>query len=172
VIVGLCGSNRVGSTNHWLLDAASRVIGDGGFVVYDGIVSLPQFSPDDDDEPPSTVLQLRALIAAADGVVISTPEYAHGIPGSLKNVLDWLVSTTVLDQKPTIVWSASPTGGEFVHPQLIEVLRTMSANVLVGASLQLVGPRRMFDAAGILIDPICEAQITDSLHALRAAIAA
>ena len=139
MILALCGSNRTGSTNHLLLDVAARLLADvDEFLVYDGAATLPHFSPDDDNTPPSAVVALRELVGRASAVLISTPEYAHGIPGTLKNALDWLVSTTVLDQKPIVVWSASPTGSEFVHPALIEVLRTMSGNVLVGASLQIV----------------------------------
>lgn len=168
MILALCGSNRAGSTNHLLLAAAARLLADvDEFLVYDGVATLPHFSPDDDDAPPASVVALRALVGQAAAVLISTPEYAHGIPGSLKNALDWLVSTTVLDQKPVVVWSASPTGGEFVHPALIEVLRTMSGNVLVGASLQIAGPRRLFDLHGHLTDAATEAQLADSLEALR-----
>ena len=80
------------------------------------------------------------------------------------------MSTTALENKPAVVWSASPTGGEFVHPQLIEVLRTMSAQVLVGASLQIVGTQRLFDLHGELTDAITQAQVADSLEALRRAL--
>jgi chromate reductase, NAD(P)H dehydrogenase (quinone) len=173
MILALCGSNRTGSTNHLLLDVAARLLVDvDRFVIYDGLAQLPHFSPDQDDQPPAPVAAWRDLVRTADAVLVSTPEYAHGLPGTLKNGLDWLVSTTVLENKPTVVWSASPTGGEFVHPQLIEVLRTMSAQVLVGASLQIVGARRMFDLHGHLTDATTEAQLADSLEALRRSLGA
>jgi chromate reductase, NAD(P)H dehydrogenase (quinone) len=173
MILALCGSNRTGSTNHLLLDVAARLLVDvDRFVIYDGLAQLPHFSPDQDDQPPTAVAAWRDLVRTADAVLVSTPEYAHGLPGTLKNGLDWLVSTTVLENKPTVVWSASPTGGEFVHPQLIEVLRTMSAQVLVGASLQIIGARRIFDLHGHLTDATTEAQLADSLEALRRSLGA
>lgn len=173
MILALAGSNRTGSTNHLLLDVAARLLADvDHLVIYDGLATLPHFSPDDDDDPPATVAAWRALVLAADAVLISSPEYAHGLPGTLKNGLDWLVSTTALSDKPTVVWAASPTGGEFAYPQLIEILRTMSAQVLVGASLQIIGPRRLFDLHGHLTDAATEAQLTDSLEALRRSMGA
>ncbi len=173
MILALCGSNRTGSTTHLLLDVAARLLVDvDRFVIYDGLAQLPHFSPDQDDQPPASVAAWRDLVRTADAVLVSTPEYAHGLPGTLKNGLDWLVSTTVLQDKPTVVWSASPTGGAFVHPQLIEVLRTMSAHVLVGASLQIVGARRMFDLHEHLTDATTEAQLADSLEALRRSLGA
>lgn len=171
MILAFCGSNRTGSTNHLLLAVAAQLLVDvDRFVIYHDLANLPHFSPDADDTPPATVAAWRALVSAADAVLISTPEYAHGLPGTLKNSLDWLVSTTALENKPTVVWSASPTGGEFVHPQLIEVLRTMSAQVLVGASLQIVGARQLFDLHGRLTDATTQAQLADSLEALRRAL--
>ncbi len=173
MILALCGSNRLSSATHLLLNVATRLLSEvDRFVIYEGLAQLPHFSPDEDDHPPDAVAAWRALVQAADAVLISTPEYAHGLPGTLKNGLDWLVATTALVDKPTVVWSASPTGGEFVHPQLIEVLRTMSAQVLVGASLQIVGPRRLFDLHGHLTDATTEAQLADSLEALRRSLGA
>ena len=83
--------------------------------IYEGLASLPHFNPDDDEEgttPPPAVAALRALLGAADGILISTPEYAHGVPGSLKNALDWLVSDGALVDKPIALISASPVGGQ------------------------------------------------------------
>ena len=71
----------------------------------------------------------RTMLAAADGILISSPEYAHGVPGSLKNALDWLVSDGALVGKPVAVINASPAGGEFARDSLVETLRTMNWRV-------------------------------------------
>jgi NAD(P)H-dependent FMN reductase len=90
--------------------------------LYDGLAALPHFSRDLDVEPlPSSVAVLRAQTAAFDALAISTPEYAHGIPGSLKNALDWLVSSTEPLGKPALLASASPSGAAFAHSHLLEV---------------------------------------------------
>src|SRR5262249_15161000 len=78
---------------------------------------------------------LRALVDGAHGLLISTPEYAHGIPGTLKNALDWLVSTDVLGKKPIVLLNASASGGGYALAALTETLRTMGADVLTQASL-------------------------------------
>src|SRR4029450_8065808 len=94
-ILAVSGSLRARSSNTAALAAASRVAPDGVLVqLYDGLATLPHFNPDHDEEgaePPAPVAGLRTLIAGADGVLLSTPEYAHGLPGVLKNALDWLV---------------------------------------------------------------------------------
>ena len=84
-----------------------------------------------------TFSDFRRLLASADAVIISSPEYAHGMPGSLKNALDWLVSDGTLVGKPVLIITTAPTRGEFAHAQLVEVLTTMQWNVLTGASLLL-----------------------------------
>jgi NAD(P)H-dependent FMN reductase len=69
------------------------------------------------------------MLEDADGILISSPEYAHGVPGSLKNALDWLVSDGALVDKPVALINASPVGGEFARDSLVETLRTMNWRV-------------------------------------------
>ena len=77
--------------------------------IYNGLADLPHFSPDrDGDDPPASVKNLRALLQEADGVLICTPEYAYGMPGSLKNALDWTVSSGEFVNKPVAALGASP----------------------------------------------------------------
>ncbi len=74
--------------------------------------------------------ELRTILAAADGVIVSSPEYAHGVPGSLKNALDWLVSSGELIDKPVLLLNAAPAGGTHAQESLRETLTMLSANVL------------------------------------------
>src|SRR5437868_3414288 len=133
-IAAICGSLRAQSSNRALLEAAARSAPAGMEVTfYEGLASLPQFNPDLDEEgsiPPPAVADLRAQLAAADGILISTPEYAHGLPGSLKNALDWLVSYGPLVEKPVALLNASTSGGQYAQASLVEILRTMNWRVL------------------------------------------
>lgn len=121
-----------------LLHAAADLAPEGVEVLmYDGIGDLPHFNPDldkalDDPDLPAQVRALRMQVAAADAVLISSPEYAHGVPGSLKNALDWLVGGSEMPGKPVALLNASPRS---THAQasLAETLHTMSADVVPGS---------------------------------------
>ena len=107
-------------------------------VIYDGLGDLPHFNPDLDEEgskPPAAVASLRRLLIGAGAIVISSPEYAHGVPGVLKNMLDWLVSTGELVEKPVALWNASPSGAAYAQASLLETLKTMNWRVIESASL-------------------------------------
>ena len=92
-IVGISGSLRLDSTNTKLLHAATKASSEGKFDFFltDLIGQLPLFSPDLEPNDLPVVKEWTALIRDSDGIVISTPEYARGYPGSLKNAFDWLV---------------------------------------------------------------------------------
>ncbi|MEA2166397.1 MAG: hypothetical protein QOK37_4524 [Thermoanaerobaculia bacterium] len=133
-IIAICGSLRAQSSNRALLDATVKLAPQGiDVIIYEGLASLPHFNPDDDEEgatPPPAVAELRSLLADADGILISSPEYAHGVPGSLKNALDWLVSDGALVDKPIALIGASPVGGQYAQASLVETLTTMNWRVV------------------------------------------
>ena len=123
-VLAIPGSLRATSSNAALLRAAGELAPAGTeLMFYDGLAALPPFSPDLDVEPlPVPVAALRAQVGAVDALAISSPEYAHGMPGSLKNALDWLVSALEPIDKPVLLVSASPGGAAHAHAQLLEVL--------------------------------------------------
>ena len=138
---------------------------------YDGLAGLPHFNPDDDEEGrpvPPAVAELRARVIAADGWVISSPEYAHGVPGSLKNALDWLVSCPELPGKPVLLLNASAAGGDFAQASLAETLRTMSLAVLEKSLTRPFLPRKHQE--GSALDPGAARTLRDALEALASAI--
>ncbi|GFZ85259.1 FMN reductase [Paenibacillus marchantiophytorum] len=136
-ILAISGSLRTVSSNTKLIQVLSALAPASIKInIYEGIGELPHFNPDlDGDEPPQAVQEWRKVLQAADGVILSTPEYAHGVPGVLKNALDWIVSSGEFVDKPTAVISASPltTGGEKAHDSLLLTLGLMTAT-LVGSS--------------------------------------
>ena len=175
VIVGISGSLRARSSNTELLGAARLAAHDRiALSLFDGLAGLPHFNPDDDAPGaalPPAVMALRRAIASADGVLISSPEYAHGVPGSLKNALDWLVSGPEMVYKPVGLLNASPHS---THAQasLAETLRTMSAELVPGAMRAFALRGRHLDAAGIAADPALRADLDAALDAMAAAVPA
>lgn len=120
-------------------------------------LQLPLYNEDDDrSDAPEEVERFRDAIAGSDGVVIVTPEYNHGIPGVLKNALDWAsrpFGKSVLTNKPTLAISISPafTGGVRVHAQLNETLLSIPALVLGGPQVVIANiGNKVMD--GILVD--------------------
>jgi NAD(P)H-dependent FMN reductase len=171
-VLAISGSLRRESSNMALLRAAAGVAPAGmELVFYEGLASLPHFNPDLDGEtdvPSEPVRGWRAAARAADGVAISSPEYAHGLPGSLKNALDWLVSSGELIDTPVILLNASPSGGQHAQASLAETLKMMSANVLREASLTEPFLRRKL-APGDALEPELVEMLRGSLSALAAA---
>lgn len=162
-ICALSGSVRAASANGQLLEVASQVAPAGMAVVPGPLLDgLPHFNPDQLDERlPASVKSFRALLAASDGVLLSSPEYAHGIPGVLKNALDWLVSDVDFVGKRMVIVNVSASEAEYLMAHLLEVLRTMSANVLFSASLRSAHVRQA-TANGVL-DP--QSAVADTLRA-------
>jgi chromate reductase, NAD(P)H dehydrogenase (quinone) len=140
-ILAISGSLRKHSSNTELLRAAAIVMeGSAEFVIYKGLARLPHFNPDldhDGAELPPAIVDLRRELDQADALIISSPEYAHGVPGSLKNALDWLVSGSEIVGKPTGLLNASARA-EHAHSALGEILRTMSA-ALVDEAIAVIG---------------------------------
>lgn len=163
-LLAISGSLRSASSNTTVLRALQAIAPAGVIVVcYAGLGELPYFNPDLDgeaDAPPPTVGRLRAQIGQADGVLISSPEYAHGVPGVLKNALDWLVSSLEFPGKPVALINISPRS-TFVQASLSEILTTMSASLIADPAFTIALAHKGLDAAGMLADP----QIAQGLRA-------
>lgn len=139
--------------------------------VYDGLGTLPHFNPDLDDEEhrPGPVREWKREIAAADALLISSPEYAHGVPGSLKNGLDWLVSGPEFPNIPVALLNASPRA---THAQaaLAETLRTMSGEIVEAASIAVPISGRPLTLGTALADPAIATPLRAAMTALADAI--
>jgi chromate reductase, NAD(P)H dehydrogenase (quinone) len=137
-IVAISGSLRAGSSNTAVLRAAARLAPAGvDIALYEGIAGLPFFNPDlDGDRVPGAVAAFRALIGDADGILISSPEYARGVAGVLKNALDWLVASFEFPDKPVALINTSPRATHALAA-LTLTLETMSAKLVGDASITL-----------------------------------
>lgn len=163
-ILGISGSLRAVSKNTTLLYAAASLTPQGTeFVMYGGIRDLPHFNPDLEDTEPPAFMEFRAKLQSSQAVLICTPEYAHGVPGVLKNALDWVVGGGEFSGKPVGLLNASPQS-HHAQESLMETLRTMDAHVITDACVRVPIPSQ-----------ITESEIVSSPEfsgALRAAIGA
>lgn len=126
-ILCLSGSLRTNSSTHVVLQEIISHPREGvEFNVYDNLGKLPHFN--DSPETPAAVTDFREALQRADGVLLVTPEYAFGLPGTLKNALDWTVSSGEFVGKPTAVVVAS-TGGENAYHSLLLTLKAISASI-------------------------------------------
>lgn len=129
-IFAICGSTKNASTNQRYIEAIKQLLGTGYEVtILASIADIPHFNPDlDTENPPHSIKQLRNNIEHADGILICTPEYAMGLPGSLKNILDWTVSSSSFAKKPVLAVVAS-SQGEKAYQSLIDILTVIEAKV-------------------------------------------
>lgn len=171
-ILAISGSLRARSSNTEVLRAAASLAPATATVsFFTGLAELPHFNPDldtGDTALPASVQSLRAQVDAADAILICSPEYAHGVPGALKNALDWLVSGHEIVYKPIGLLNASPRS---THAQasLAETLRTMSTELVPGASIALALDGRRLDAAAIVATPDLAVPLRAALDALLGA---
>jgi chromate reductase, NAD(P)H dehydrogenase (quinone) len=152
-IFAVSGSLRSGSSNHAILNFLKKMApNDMAFTIYDRLPDIPPFDPGNDhDRPHEAVAELRNLITNADAVIICTPEYAYGIPGQLKNALDWMVSSGSFTGKLTALITAS-TGGENAHEALKKVLGAIDANRPEEATVLISFIRSKMDGQGNITD--------------------
>ena len=157
---------RAASTNKALLAAAAS-LAPAGMIIdpFDRLAEVPPFNPDHETPtPPAIVALWRGEIGISDGLLISTPEYARGVPGSLKNALDWLVSSEVFPGKPVALFQASERGGA-VQAALRLILETMSAKLVEPAMLTLPLLGTQTDAVAIAANPAHSNKIREALEA-------
>jgi chromate reductase, NAD(P)H dehydrogenase (quinone) len=157
-VLGISGSLRRDSYNSKLLRAAAELLPDHvEFELWGGLREVPPYDEDDDSEPaPAAVAQLRAAIAGADALLVSTPEYNSSIPGQLKNAIDWAsrpIATNVLRNKPAAVVGASTSafGAVWSQAELRKVLAATGARV-TDAEISVAHAQERFDQDGRLVE--------------------
>lgn len=144
-LLGISGSLRAESFSTALLKSLSKRAAPASELTIRTLEDIPLYNEDLDVEPAlPAVAKLRAAIAESDGVVIATPEYNHGIPGVLKNALDWAsrpAFTSCFRNKPVLIMSSAPgfTGGVRAQYQLRETLAAMHAQVVLGREVVVAG---------------------------------
>jgi len=171
-VLALCGSLRAASINCALLRAAARLTPAGMQLrPWSGIGDLPLFNPDLEPQLPQRVAALYAEVAAADALLIASPEYAHGVSGSIKNALDWLVGSETFINKPVAVLNASPRA-RHADAALRETLRTMSAIIVEAASISIPLLGSYLTESGMVDSPPVSGAIRGALADLQRAVLA
>jgi chromate reductase len=172
-LLAISGSLRAASSNTAVLQALAALAPTGTTItLYAQLADLPHFNPDwesDDAKLPAVVRTLRTQVGQVDGILISSPEYAHGVPGVLKNALDWLVGSVEFPYKPVALINISPRSIH-AHTSLVEILTTMSAKLINEPALTIDLPRKGLDAAGMVGEPAIRAALEAALFTFIQAI--
>jgi chromate reductase len=179
-IIGLCGSLRRGSFNLMLLRAAVAAAPPGTSIEIEPIREIPLYDGDveADHGLPPAVQRLKDRIAAADGLLIVTPEYNNSIPGVLKNTIDWLSRPSadiprVFRGQPVAVIGATPGPGGTALSQAawLPVLRTLGTRPWFEGRVMISGAGKVFDAEGRVTDAPTQARIRTFIEGFAAFVA-
>lgn len=129
-IIAISGSTRSNSSNLNLIMAISNLTKNKFDIeIFKELTEIPHFNPDlDSNHPPVGVMNFRSKLQKSDGILICTPEYAMGVPGTLKNAIDWTVSSMEFSNKPTALITASSMGQKG-HESLLETLKIIEAKI-------------------------------------------
>ncbi|MBB6735189.1 NADPH-dependent FMN reductase [Cohnella zeiphila] len=172
LVLGVSGSLREQSVNTAILKAMRNLAPEGiRFELFEGLDRLPYFSTDLDQDTlpePEAVGRWRGRLRQADAVVLCTPEFAAGVPGVLKNALEWTVSSAEFMNKPTAVISASPTqtGGDKAHASLLLTLGMLMADMPEAGKLTIPLAGKYVNESKEVSDPV----LLDRLRAVLDAV--
>jgi NAD(P)H-dependent FMN reductase len=156
-LLAICGSTRSSSSNHHLIQAVTALSADIFSVrLFDGLTAIPHFNPDldiDPDAAPEAVKHFREQLHQADAVLICTPEYAIGVPGTLKNAIDWTVSSMHFSKKPVALITAG-TSGHKAHQSLLGTLLIIESRISPDTQLVIPGVKTKVTDHGVITDDI------------------
>lgn len=152
-ILAISGSTRKNATNHKILEFIAGKFSDIlDIEIYDGVDKLPHFNPElDDNDLPKEVFQFREKIKKSDGILFCTPEYIFSLPGSLKNAIEWNVSTRLFANKPVAIIVASASG-EKAFESLGLILETIEAKIPLTSRLLIKGAKGKVNLDGSITD--------------------
>jgi chromate reductase len=155
-VFAISGSTRKDSANLQIIKAIAAMTNEKWQIeIFNDLALLPQFNPDIDKEGalPQIINEFRNKIQEADGVLICTPEYVFSLPGSLKNAIEWTVSTTVFSDKPVALITASASGIK-AHESLLLIMETIVAKLSPKSQVLISGARAKLNANGQITDEL------------------
>ncbi len=171
-ILGLAGSLRAASRSKALLRNAERFLPEGTTLSTHDLAPIPMLNADELDPPPESVVALREAISAADALFIATPEYNYGIPGVLKNAIDWAsrpAFRSPLKDKPVAFATVTPgyVGGARVSHHLRDVLFGVRARLLPTREVLFGRSGDLFDDDLVLVNERVQNELAATLADLR-----
>ncbi|HUO74569.1 MAG TPA: NADPH-dependent FMN reductase [Solirubrobacteraceae bacterium] len=173
-VLGISGSLQARSSNAAVLRAAARLAPTGmELVLFDGLAVVPPLDVDLDGEhsaTPTPVHALRAAVGTAEGLLIVSPEYAHSVPGVLKNALDWLVASGELAALPVALIGASSTHTGAIRGQLALIQTLLAQSAQIASTLTIPSIKGKLDDDGELGDRAALRRVSETLVALDEAI--
>jgi len=138
--------------------------------IFPDLTTIPHFNPDlDNDQPPAAVIDFRSQLREAEGILICTPEYAMGVPGTLKNAIDWTVSSGEFSHKPMALITAS-SSGEKAHRSLLETLKVIESEIPKDGDLVISFVKTKVNSKGEITDQYTVAKVEALIKALDKAI--
>lgn len=166
VIIGSAASH---SANEKIIGHIAQLTGSFfNLAVFKDLKTLPHFDPElSAARPPKEIIEFRNSIAAADGVIISTPEYIFSIPSGLKNAIEWCVATTVFSDKPLGIITAS-ANGQKGHEELQLIMKTVMAKFTSETTLLIQGVKGKIDNEGRITDEKTKERLHDFADAFQA----
>lgn len=171
-ILAISGSTRKVSSNLHLIHAIENMSREQFDIqIFEGLTGLPHFNPDIDNEGtvPAEVMAFRQLLNEADGVLICTPEYAIGVPGTLKNAVDWTVSAMNFSQKPVALITASLSGAKG-HQSLLGTLQIIEARLTEHTHMFISGIKAKVNDQAVITDEATRQRIQQLIAAFTALI--
>ena len=169
-ILGLSGSLRAASINSKALRAAAKLAPQGIEVsIFQGLGELPLFNADLEAHAQANVITFFQAIDEADALLFASPEYAHGVSGTIKNALDWLVGFEPFAAKFVAVLNTSPRA-HHADEALRETLQTMAAVIVEPASISIPLLGADLDESAIVATPAIASAIVNSLRAIQCAV--
>lgn len=171
-ILALSGSLRRASYNSVALEALHALAPESVEIeIFGGVGDIPLFNPDLEENLPPAVTALKTALARADGLILASPEYAHGISGVMKNALDWLVSGEEFVNLPVALINTSPRASN-AQAALREVVTTMSGIIVDEACVAVPLLGSGLDTGGVLANPAISASLREGLFRFCRAIEA
>ena len=167
-VLVICGSTRKDSSNLYLIKAITQLAGTTiHFTLFEDLMQIPPFNPDNDTEqPPAIIADFRQQLRNAAGILICTPEYAMGVPGVLKNALDWTVSSSDLSGKPVAAITASSLGN-LAHASLLATLKVIEARISDDTQLLISFIKTKVNSQGEITNPETLAAVQHLLNAFE-----
>jgi chromate reductase len=170
-ILAISGSTRQNSSNLSLIKAIIELFAEGlDIKIFEGLSKIPPFNPDiDNDHPPKEIAEFRRQLSEADGILICTPEYAMGVPGTLKNAIDWTVSSCEFSHKPVALITASSEGHKG-HLSLLETLRIIESDIPDDSQLLISFVKTKVSSEGKITDKQTSEQVKKLMISLAETI--